>query len=73
MFRFVTMGLIAGGFALLGLVSGVVLGGGVGAAVGLLIGLVAGETIALVAACVLGHGWWTSPLRTEPDNDHSPS
>ena len=73
MFSFVIMGLIAGGFALLGLVSGVVLGGEVGAVVGLLIGLVVGETIYLAAACVLGHGWWTSPPRTEPVNDHSPS
>ena len=67
------MGLIAGGFALLGLVVGLVLGGGVGAVAGLLIGLVVGEIVFMVAASIL-EGRLLEPTNlTEPANDHSPN
>ena len=72
-FRFVIMGLITGGLALLGFVTGLVLGGGFGAVVGLFVGLVAGETISLTVACVLARGWWPSPSGTEPVNDRNTS
>ena len=56
----------------MGFSAGLVVGGGFGAVVGLFVGLVAGETIFLTGACVLARGWWPSPSRTEPVDDHNP-
>ena len=67
------MGLIVGGLALLGFLSGLVLGGGVGAIVGCFLCLVAGETIFVTAASILDGRLLQPHPQTERANDHNSS